>query len=61
MTRKANPVVVGGVVSGTWTRRGDELTVAWRHESRRPDRAIELEVSRLADILGADLHVSPRS
>jgi hypothetical protein len=61
LTRKANPVVVGGVVSGTWTRRGDELTVAWRHGSRRPDRAIEQEVARLADILGAELHVSPRS
>ena len=37
MTRKANPVIVGGVVCGTWTRRGDELTVAWLDE-RGPTR-----------------------
>ncbi len=58
MTRKANPVVVGGVVSGTWARKGDELTVTWLDQRRRPDDAIELECSRLADLLGRDLHLS---
>ena len=28
VTRKANPVIVGGVVCGTWARKGDELTVS---------------------------------
>ena len=58
MTRKANPVIVGGVVCGTWARTGDEVTVAWLDERRRPDEAIERESSRLADLLGRDLHLS---
>ena len=52
MTRKANPLVVGGVVRGTWTRKGDELAVSWLDERRRPDEAIEQEAARLAGILG---------
>jgi hypothetical protein len=58
MTRKANPVIVGGVVCGTWTRRGDELTVTWLDQRRRPDEAIERESDRLADLLGRDLHLT---
>ncbi|MEO7236130.1 MAG: crosslink repair DNA glycosylase YcaQ family protein [Lapillicoccus sp.] len=54
MTRKANPVVVGGVVCGTWTRRGDELTVTWLDERPRPDRAIKEETERLAGLLGLE-------
>lgn len=57
VTRKANPVIVGGVVSGTWSRKGDELTMQWLDERRRPDEAIEQEAARLADILGRDLHL----
>lgn len=55
MTRKANPVIVGGVVSGTWTRKDDELSVTWLDERRRPDDAIQRECNRLADLLGRDL------
>ena len=51
MTRKANPVILGGVVCGTWARKGDELTVTWLDERRRPDEAIERESARLADLL----------
>ena len=58
MTRKANPVVVGGVVCGVWARRGDELTVTWLDERGRPDEAIERESRRLADVLGRDLRLS---
>ncbi len=57
MTRKANPVIVGGVVCGTWARSGDELVVAWLDERRPPDAAIEREAGRLADLLGGDLPV----
>lgn len=57
MTRKANPVIVGGVVCGTWTRKGDELTVTWLDERRRPDEAIERETTRLADLLVTDLRL----
>src|SRR4029079_5262132 len=43
VTRKANPVIAGGVVCGTWARHGDELTVTWLDERRRPMKAIEQE------------------
>ncbi|MBK8468300.1 MAG: winged helix DNA-binding domain-containing protein [Actinomycetales bacterium] len=55
MTRKANPVIVGGVVCGTWARRGDQLTVTWLDERRPPREAIKREAARLADLLGRDL------
>jgi hypothetical protein len=58
MTRKANPVIVGGVVCGTWVRKGDELTVTWLDKRRRPDEAIERESGRLAGLLGRALHLS---
>jgi hypothetical protein len=57
MTRKAHPVIVGGVVCGTWARKGDELTVTWLDERHRPDELIEQEAGRLGGILGRDLHV----
>ena len=57
MTRKANPVVVGGVVTGTWARTGNELAVSWLGGPRRPDRAIEREAGRLSEILGGDLQL----
>jgi hypothetical protein len=56
-TRKANLVLADGVVRGTWTRRDDDLTVAWLDERPRPDAAIEEEAERLAAILGADLRL----
>jgi hypothetical protein len=57
VTRKANLVIAGGVVCGTWARKGDELTVTWLDERRRPEEAIEQEAARLAGILGGDLHL----
>ena len=57
MTRKANPVIVGGVVCGTWARKGDQLTVSWLDERARPDDAIEQESRRLVDLLGRDLRL----
>jgi hypothetical protein len=57
MTRKANPVIGGGVVCGTWARRGDELTVSWLDERQPPDEAIERESGRLADLLGINLRL----
>jgi len=57
MTRKANPVIVGGVVCGTWARKGDELTVTWLGGSPRPDGAIERECGRLAGLLGRELQL----
>ena len=55
MTRKANPVVLGGVVCGTWAVKGDELIVTWLDGTRPPRGAIETECERLAVIHGTDL------
>ncbi|HEX4688431.1 MAG TPA: crosslink repair DNA glycosylase YcaQ family protein [Nocardioides sp.] len=53
MTRKANPVVVGGVVSGTWAAKGDELLVEWFDEAGRvPRAALTTEAQRLGSLLG---------
>ena len=61
MTRKANPLIAGGVVAGTWSRKGDALMVTWQDERRRPEEAIEREAERLGGILGTDLRVRPAS
>jgi hypothetical protein len=58
MTRKANPVIAGGVVRGTWARKGDEITVTWLDERRRPRKAIERETAHLAAVLGRDLRLT---
>ncbi|WP_344150064.1 DNA glycosylase AlkZ-like family protein [Nocardioides koreensis] len=57
VTRKANLVIVGGVVCGTWALKGEELTVRWLDERRRPDHEIRQESARLADILGRELEL----
>ena len=58
MTRKANPVVVGGVVCGSWARKGDQLTVGWQDRRPKPELALREEAARLGGILGRDLHVT---
>jgi hypothetical protein len=56
VTRKANPVILGGVVCGTWALKGDELTIVWLDQQPPPEEAIEQEAARLAGILGRNLH-----
>lgn len=58
MTRKANPVILGGIVCGTWARKGNQLTVTWLDERPRPTQAVEREVDRLAHLVGRDLQLS---
>jgi hypothetical protein len=59
MTRKANPITVGGVVRGTWAIKGDQLSLVWLDQTHPPPRkAIEEETSRLAGLLGRDFHVT---
>lgn len=58
MTRKANPVILGGVVCGTWSRTGDDLAVTWLPDATRPDGALELEALRLGEFLGRELRLS---
>ena len=55
VTRKANPVIVGGVVKGVWSRKGNDVAVTGIDQQRRPDAAINQEAGRLADVLGRDL------
>jgi hypothetical protein len=50
VTRKANPVIVGGVVCGTWTRSADGITVTWLDPRPRPDEAIDVESARLTEL-----------
>lgn len=49
---KANLVVVGGVVRGTWSSSGDQVAVAWFPESGPvPEQDVADEVTRLGTIL----------
>jgi hypothetical protein len=56
VTRKANLVVAGGVVNGTWSVTASELRVTWFGEYGSPPRkALDEEVARLAGILDRPL------
>jgi hypothetical protein len=58
VTRKSPLVVVGGVVAGTWTRRGDVVTVTWAERTSGPSRSlVGEEVARLGRILGRPLEL----
>lgn len=56
VSRKANLVIAGGVVSGTWTVSGDQLVTGWFAEAGEPPKAaLAEEVQRLAAILDQPL------
>ena len=56
VSRGANIVIVGGVVSGTWSLTDDQVVIAWFAEAGPPAReALAAEVSRLATILDRPL------
>jgi DNA glycosylase AlkZ-like len=58
VSRQANIVIVGGVVSGTWSLTGDQVVIAWFPEARPPAREeLAREAARLAAIL--DLPIQP--
>jgi hypothetical protein len=59
VTRKANLVLAGGVVRGTWSGTGEELRVHWFAQHDPPPReALEEEVSRLATLLDRPLRTT---
>jgi hypothetical protein len=59
VSRQANIVIVGGVVSGTWALSNDEVVIAWFAEAGPPDSgALTEEVARLATILERPLQSS---
>src|SRR3954469_1803429 len=43
MTRKANPVIAGGVLRGTWARKGGGLEIAWHGGGRVADASHQQE------------------
>ena len=56
VSRGANVVVAGGVVSGTWSLTGNDLVVTWFPEAGVPDvAALEAEAARLAALLAREL------
>jgi hypothetical protein len=56
VTRGANLVVAGGVVSGTWSATRHEVAVTWFAERTKPPReALDQEVAKLATILNRPL------
>jgi hypothetical protein len=56
VSRGANIVIVGGVVSGTWSLADDQVVAAWFAEMGPPPRdALADEVARLATILDRPL------
>ena len=56
VSRKANLVIAGGVVSGTWTLTDDEVVTTWFAEAgRAPKTALADEVQWLATILDRPL------
>jgi hypothetical protein len=64
MSRKANPVIVGGVVRGTWAVKKDkknEIAVTWLDEVQPPQKSVEGEAQRLAAILGDGLRLTLES
>jgi hypothetical protein len=56
VSRQANIVLVGGVVSGTWSLSDDQVIAAWFTEAGPPaHEALAEEVARLATILDRPL------
>ncbi len=59
ISRGPNLVIVGGVVSGTWSLSDDQVVVLWFDEAGPPmEEALAEEVSRLAAILDRPLRSS---
>jgi hypothetical protein len=57
VSRQANLVVAGGVVSGTWSLTDDQVVITWFAEAGAPPQdALGDEVARLGPILGRPLH-----
>lgn len=57
ITRRANPVLLGGVVCGTWTRQNQELVVSWKSQRPAPVSSIEREANRMSGLFGHELHL----
>jgi Winged helix DNA-binding domain len=59
VSRSANLVIARGVVSGTWTLRGERLAVAWFKEAGRvPHTAVDQQATALRRLLDRPLDVA---
>lgn len=59
VTRKANLVVAGGVVSGTWLAKDGDVEVTWFDDQGVPLRkALDEQVDRLAAVMGRPLRAT---
>ena len=62
VSRQANIVIAGGVVSGTWALAHDRVAVAWFAEGGPPPREwLADEVARLATIVDLPLQLSVKT
>jgi hypothetical protein len=62
VTRGANLVIAGGVVSGTWSVTKEGATVNWFSEvAPLPEESLAEQVARLAVLLGRTLQVTIRT
>lgn len=53
MTNGLNPVLVGGALSGTWSRKRGEIAISWFEGARKPTAAIlDAEVAAVTELLG---------
>ena len=59
VSRAANICVVGGVVSGTWSLRGQRIEVEWfASPGNAPRHELAGEVRRIGAILGQELELT---
>ena len=62
LSRAGAIVIIGGVVSGTWTLKNDQVAVAWFGEIGSPShQQLADEIARLGTILGQDLELTTQS
>ncbi|MEP7177586.1 MAG: crosslink repair DNA glycosylase YcaQ family protein [Pseudonocardiales bacterium] len=59
LSRQANIVTFGGVVTGTWSRTDNQVAIAWFGEAGLPPPdELAAEIARLATILGRPLNAT---
>lgn len=59
VTHGAHLVLRGGVVCGTWTVTGEQLSITWFAEAGSPPHSqIDVEAKRLAELIGVGLSVT---
>lgn len=62
VTRKANPVIAGGVVSGTWVHRPSEAEVTlFKGQDSLPSAVFETQVDKLATMTGRPVKLTVKA